>query len=145
MRHWRTTPHENGWAFQKIPLANPSQRPICGRHRKQTEADLMEEHSSSFLPLQFTLNWMGILDSFSKLKRLLCVYIAGVLLIWLCLRFFEGSPAVSKVCQIHHSGRFPTPSRLIGTLSIIDPLNPMMSFSRAVSTAVLQKMKKLTF
>ncbi|HEY4385185.1 MAG TPA: hypothetical protein VGN34_12045 [Ktedonobacteraceae bacterium] len=39
---------------------------------------------------------MGLLDRLSKMKRLLRVYIAGALHAWLCLRFFDGSPAVSS-------------------------------------------------
>jgi hypothetical protein len=62
----------------------------------QCEADLMEERSSSFYTLQLTLNGMGILDSLSKMKCLFGAYIAGALRAWLGLRFFEGSPAVSK-------------------------------------------------
>ncbi len=62
-----------------IPLANPAQRLPCGRHREQTEADLMEEQSSSIFTLQFPLNGMGLLDRLSKMKRLLSVSIAGAL------------------------------------------------------------------
>jgi hypothetical protein len=71
-----------------ILLANPSQRPPCGRHREQTEADQMEKQLSAFFTLQFTLNGMDLLESLSKMKRLLSAYIPGALRAWLCLRFF---------------------------------------------------------
>ncbi|HEY4389236.1 MAG TPA: hypothetical protein VGN34_32740, partial [Ktedonobacteraceae bacterium] len=45
-----------------ILLANPSQWLPCGRHGERTEADLMEEPSSSFFTLQFTLNEIALLD-----------------------------------------------------------------------------------
>jgi hypothetical protein len=86
------------WAWL-IPLANPSQRPHCGRHREQTEADGMEEQSGSFLALQFTLTFLNKLDNLSLLKYLLGGSIANAERAWLSLRVFEGSPAVSKVCM----------------------------------------------
>jgi len=61
-----------------IPLANPFQRPACGRQREQAEADQMEERSSSFFALQFELNGMSLLDHLSKMERLLSADIADV-------------------------------------------------------------------
>jgi hypothetical protein len=65
----------------------------------------MEEQTSSFLSLQFTLNEIGLPASFSKLKCLSCAYIARASHVWLCLRFFEGSPVVSKVRENHQAER----------------------------------------
>jgi len=65
----------------------------------------MEELSSSFFMLPFTLNGMGLFDRLSKMKRLLREYIAGALRTWLCLRFFEGSPAVSRLPKILKVGK----------------------------------------
>jgi hypothetical protein len=58
----------NGSYTISMLLANPSQWSHCRRHREKTEADLMEEQSSSFFTLQFMLNGMGLLDRLSKMK-----------------------------------------------------------------------------
>src|ERR1022692_4867802 len=96
-----------GSSASSIPLANPSQRPHCGRHREQTEADGMEEQSGSFLALQFMLTFLSLLDSLSLLKYLLGGSIANAERAWLSLHVFEGSPAVSKWRENHVGSHLP--------------------------------------
>ncbi|HEY4386248.1 MAG TPA: hypothetical protein VGN34_17460 [Ktedonobacteraceae bacterium] len=76
----------------------------------------MEEPSSSFFALQFTLNEIALLDRLSKMKHLLSAYIAGTLRAWLGLRFFEGSPAVSSLRKTQYMYQVPMPAHFMTTI-----------------------------